>query len=145
MTSNNEREVIIVAYSIFPEPLKRYELIAEQFENITYNELHTRFSSIRDAASKLRIKNPEYVRRILLTGGLEGIKTQEPGYQKWWISPESIEIYKRKQQKRAKLRRYILYIAINDEAWIRETFDHAGIEYKLEVAYKGKHYKEATE
>lgn len=108
-----------------------------KFDRITRAELDSDFVSIPDARQLLGTAYTTYVRKLLLEARIEGVKIQYKGYTKWYISKVSCSHYVRHIGRKRKPRRYTLRIHTTDEPAVRECLDNLGIDYSLELAYKG--------
>lgn len=107
-------------------------------ENLSLDDVRENWFSINSATKELGFKYSQYTRRLLLEGKLEGVKVKESHYNKWYIDPRSIETYMESNRRTNDQRRYLFYIDQDEEDLVRETLNELGIDYKLELSYKGK-------
>ena len=117
--------------SVLPKTIEVGSSIAESV-------LSKEYLSIRDAKKQLGVGYEVYTRRLLLEQKLEGVKVDHGHYVKWHISRDSIASYMVNNRRTSQARRYILRMEKEHEAAVREALDKAGIEYELELSYKGK-------
>lgn len=108
------------------------------FTTLTFDEVVGGFVKIKDATPLLSMKNPDYVRRLLSQGKLEGILVRARGHVVWLISRNSIQYYTEHKAKRFAHRRYTLKIDQIDEDRVRAALDQLDIFYELTLAYKRK-------
>jgi hypothetical protein len=108
---------------------KQSEVSAEELESYT---------GIKGAQKELGLGYSQYVRRLLLQGKLEGIKVAHSHYNKWYVYRPSIEAYTENHRRTEQARRFILRAELEDREAIEAALEAAGIEYTLELAYKGK-------
>jgi hypothetical protein len=131
MTAPKTKKIFIVEVSLSVHS-------TETFDNITIDDVKERFLSIIEGTKRIGMKHPQYVRRLLVEGKLEGIKIVERGRYKWYITKTSIDRYKKAHNKINQKRRYILRIKADDEEKVRHNLNLLAIDYELELAYKSK-------
>ena len=105
---------------------------------IEEKELKANYVGIKAAQKRMGLGYSQYVRRLLLQGKLEGIKADMGHYRKWFISLKSIEQYMDNSRRTEQARRFILRAELEDREAIEKALKAAGIEFELELAYKGK-------
>jgi len=97
---------------------------------------------IREATEYLGFKHSQYTRRLVVEGRLDkpvpAEKRNLGHYSKWFIAKESLDYYLSKNRVRGGLRRFILRVDLENIEAIEEALRKTGIEYTLELAYKGK-------
>jgi hypothetical protein len=96
------------------------------------------YVGIKGAKAELGVGYTQYVRRLLLEGKLEGVKLDHGHYRKWHIYRPSIDRYMEEHRRTEQARRFILRAELEDREKIEAALDEAGIDYSLELAYKGK-------
>jgi len=124
----------IVDYSTTTNVL--FEDLSKTHE-VSQETLSNEFSSISKSTKKLGFKYSQYTRRLLLQGKLGGIKVKEQHYEKWYISNESIENYMNEHRRTQQLRRFVLKMDLENRDKVEQVLDELGIEYELELSYKG--------
>jgi hypothetical protein len=91
-----------------------------------------------EAAAEESGYQPQYVRRLLIDGKIDGDKFQQVGYRKWFVNPDSLEHYQKHSSRRGGMRRYVLRLDLDDEQEVRDLLNADGIEFELELAYQPK-------
>jgi hypothetical protein len=106
------------------------------------------WQGINEATKTLGFKHSQYTRRLILEGKLDDPEPAErfqgKGYTKWMVSPKSLASYLEKVGVRGGSRRFTLKTDLENEEKVRAALDASGVEYTLELSYKGK-AKESAE
>lgn len=124
-------EVSVGKNSVLPKEL-------EVGSKVEAKSLKTAYKGIKATREEMGLGYDVYVRRLLLEGKLEGIKVDHGHYNKWHIYIPSVERYMEEHRRTEQARRFILRAELEDRAKIEKALDEAGIQYELELAYKGK-------
>ena len=124
-------EVSLAKNSVLPEGL-------EVGSEVSKDTLTKNYKGIKESQKYLELGYSQYVRRLLLQGKLEGIKVDMGHYRKWFIFQGSLDQYLENSRRTEQARRFILRAELEDREAIEEALEAAGIEYSLELAYKGK-------
>lgn len=144
-------ECEVVEVSIREGNVERQKELAERYSNITWQEIDSLFVDLEKATVLLSKKRSGYVRLLLLSGRIEGVKVQMKGFAKWYVDLESIDYYNETKGQRRSIRRYILRIPPESEGAIREILDRlvtfggeelqldlpGNFNYTLDLAYTG--------
>lgn len=104
---------------------------------IEESTLKSDYVGLSKATKLLGFKYSQYTRRLVLEGKLGAIKVKEAHYEKWYVALSSIDDYMEDTRRVNQLRRYIFKIDLENESKVREALDELGIEYDLELSYKG--------
>ena len=105
---------------------------------LTGDQISKEFVGITGATKLLGFAHAQYTRRLVIEGKLEAIKVQLPHYSKWFISRAGIKGYLSGARRTTSHRRYILKMDLDQEQKVRDALKAAGVEFDLELAYKGK-------
>lgn len=124
-------EVSMAQDSVLPADLKVGSSISKA-------KLEKEYVGLSGAQAKMGVAHQQYVRRLTSQGKLEGIKVDMGHYVKWWVSLKSIEAYMENNRRTEQARRYVLRIELEDEVKVRKALKDAGVDFSLELAYKGK-------
>ena len=108
---------------------------------ITVNFLLEECVGVKEAQFMLGLAWSNYAYALLQKGALEGVEIACKGHDKWFITKESVAYYKEHTLRSKKLRRYDLRIHKDDEDKLRSLMTGAGIDYKLEIAYKAPRHE----
>lgn len=95
--------------------------------------LRSDFCTIQEAPSLAGVGYTQYIRALLSQGKLEGVSVQYRHYSKWLLFKPSL----RSRPTRTDGRKYLLYFDQQHEKAVRDALDSVGIQYRLELAYKG--------
>lgn len=106
-------------------------------ESILDSKLNKEYVGITQATKLLGIAHAQYVRRLVVGAKLGSIKVQLEHYSKWFVSKVSIASYLKNSRRTSTDRRFILRTELKNEAGIRKALKDAGIEFSLELNYKG--------
>lgn len=82
-----------------------------------------------------------YTRRLYLEGKVEGVRIRNGKREKVYLLVSSLDAYKAKARVRTSARRFLLHTDLENEAAVRTALKAAGIEFKLELAYKAPEAK----
>jgi len=93
---------------------------------------------IVSSTSYLGFSYPIYTRRLYLEGKIEGVKIAIGKREKVFLLVSSLDSYKARVRVRTSKRRYLLYIDLDLEKKVRVALEGLGIDYRLELAYKGE-------
>lgn len=106
-------------------------------DEVSEDTLKKNYKGIAGGKKYLGLAYPQYVRRLLLQGKLEGIKVDHDHYNKWWIYIPSLDRYLENSRRTEQKRRFILRAELEDREVIERALEEAGIDFSLELAYKG--------
>lgn len=137
MTSNLNESRIVTPLEIigYDRPGTESPIYSKVF---TVKDVISKFTDIRGCQKILGLAYSQYARKLLIAGRLEGIKLPLRGYNKWFITLESVQYYRTHTLRSLKLTRYDLRIFPDDESKIVKALDALDIPYSLEKAYKKK-------
>lgn len=143
VSSRRPKEIVFSDMSIQDKGPEYVKIKEEQYGALAWEDVDRDFVGIDEATELLGMKRSTYVRTLVLSSQLEGVRIIHRGYDKWFIERASIEWYKGGRQRRSTIKRMVLRIHPRDELEIRSTLERMVemgtiSEFTLEAAYTRK-------